>query len=312
MGWFLITRFTIQEAIRRRLFLTIAILTLLVLVLFGLLIHAAVSRMQENQVANGMDPTLPTLYAGIAISILAMWLVYLVISTMTIFLTISMISGEIEAGTFVVIVPKPLRRAEIIFGKWLGYAFILGLYTLLLSLAFMGIIYWFTAYWPTQAFAAIGMLEMSMLVLLGLITLCGAFVPTAANGAIAVMLFMGAFISSIVQFAIPAQDSMIQNITAVISLIMPTDAMWHGASFYLFPAALGVFQDFSISSVNTPFTATQPISLPLLTWGYCTAWCCRLLLCFAFSAVICSYLVKFKGLDILWSKIGAGVTIMYY
>jgi ABC-type transport system involved in multi-copper enzyme maturation permease subunit len=237
------------------------------LVLFGLLIHAATDRMQANMVANGMDPTLPTIYAGIAITILAMWLVYLVISTMTIFLTISMISGEIEAGTFVVIVPKPLRRAEIIFGKWLGYALILGLYTLLLSLSFMGIIYWFTGYWPTHAFAAIGMLEMSMLVLLGLITLCGAFVPTAANGVIAVMLFMGAFISSIVQFAIPAQDYMIQNITAVISLIMPTDAMWHGASYYLFPAAIGVLQNFTVSSVNTPFTATQPISPQLLTWA---------------------------------------------
>jgi len=267
MGWLLITRFTLQEAIRRRLFLTMAILTLLMLVLFGLLIHAAIDRMQANNVANGTDPTLPTIYAGIAITILAMWLVYLVISTMTIFLTISMISGEIEAGTFVLIVPKPLRRAEIIFGKWLGYALILGLYTLLLSLAFMGIIYWFTGYWPTYAFAAIGMLEISMLVLLGLITLCGAFVPTAANGAIAVMLFMGAFISSIVQFAIPAQDYMVQNITAVISLIMPTDAMWHGASYYLFPAAIGVLQNFSVSSVNTPFTATQPISPQLLTWA---------------------------------------------
>ena len=267
MGWLLITRFTLQEAIRRRLFLTMAILTLLMLVLFGLLIHAAIDRMQANNVANGTDPTLPTIYAGIAITILAMWLVYLVISTMTIFLTISMISGEIEAGTFVVVVPKPLRRAEIIFGKWLGYALILGLYTLLLSLAFMGIIYWFTGYWPTYAFAAIGMLEISMLVLLGLITLCGAFVPTAANGAIAVMLFMGAFISSIVQFAIPAQDYMVQNITAVISLIMPTDAMWHGASYYLFPAAIGVLQNFSVSSVNTPFTATQPISPQLLTWA---------------------------------------------
>jgi len=267
MGWLLITRFTLQEAIRRRLFLTMAILTLLMLVLFGLLIHAAIDRMQANHVANGTDPTLPTIYAGIAITILAMWLVYLVISTMTIFLTISMISGEIEAGTFVVIVPKPLRRAEIIFGKWLGYALILGLYTLLLSLAFMGIIYWFTGYWPTYAFAAIGMLEISMLVLLGLITLCGAFVPTAANGAIAVMLFMGAFISSIVQFAIPAQDYMVQNITAVISLIMPTDAMWHGASYYLFPAAIGVLQNFSVSSINTPFTATQPISPQLLTWA---------------------------------------------
>ena len=258
MGWLLITRFTLQEAIRRRLFLTMAILTLLMLVLFGLLIHAAIDRMQANNVANGTDPTLPTIYAGIAITIIAMWLV---------FLTISMISGEIEAGTFVVIVPKPLRRAEIIFGKWLGYALILGLYTLLLSLAFMGIIYWFTGYWPTHAFAAIGMLEMSMLVLLGLITLCGAFVPTVANGAIAVMLFMGAFISSIVQFAIPAQDYMVQNITAVISLIMPTDAMWHGASYYLFPAAIGVLQNFSVSSVNTPFTATQPISPQLLTWA---------------------------------------------
>jgi len=267
MGWLLITRFTLQEAIRRRLFLTMAILTLLMLVLFGLLIHAAIDRMQANHVANGTDPTLPTIYAGIAITILAMWLVYLVISTMTIFLTISMISGEIEAGTFVLIVPKPLRRAEIIFGKWLGYALILGLYTLLLSLAFMGIIYWFTGYWPTYAFAAIGMLEISMLVLLGLITLCGAFVPTAANGAIAFMLFMGAFISSIVQFAIPAQDYMVQNITAVISLIMPTDAMWHGASYYLFPAAIGVLQNFSVSSVNTPFTATQPISPQLLTWA---------------------------------------------
>ena len=267
MGWLLITRFTLQEAIRRRLFLTMAILTLLMLVLFGLLIHAAIDRMQANHVANGTDPTLPTIYAGIAITILAMWLVYLVISTMTIFLTISMISGEIEAGTFVVIVPKPLRRAEIIFGKWLGYALILGLYTLLLSLAFMGIIYWFTGYWPTYAFAAIGMLEISMLVLLGLITLCGAFVPTAANGVIAVMLFMGAFISSIVQFAIPAQDYMVQNITAVISLIMPTDAMWHGASYYLFPAAIGVLQNFSVSSINTPFTATQPISPQLLTWA---------------------------------------------
>ena len=267
MGWLLITRFTLQEAIRRRLFLTMAILTLLMLVLFGLLIHVAIDRMQANHVANGTDPTLPTIYAGIAITILAMWLVYLVISTMTIFLTISMISGEIEAGTFVLIVPKPLRRAEIIFGKWLGYALILGLYTLLLSLAFMGIIYWFTGYWPTYAFAAIGMLEISMLVLLGLITLCGAFVPTAANGAIAVMLFMGAFISSIVQFAIPAQDYMVQNITAVISLIMPTDAMWHGASYYLFPAAIGVLQNFSVSSVNTPFTATQPISPQLLTWA---------------------------------------------
>src|SRR5437763_4961940 len=266
MGLLLITRFTIQEAFHRWLLLTMLLLNILLLAVFALMLNAAYS----NQLAHAplqSNPQLFLLEFDMIITILSVWAAYLLSGAMTIVLSINMTSGEIEAGTFSVIVSKPLRRAEIIFGKWLGYALILGLYTLLLSLAFMGIIYWFTGYWPTYAFAAIGMLEISMLVLLGLITLCGAFVPTAANGAIAVMLFMGAFISSIVQFAIPAQDYMVQNITAVISLIMPTDAMWHGASYYLFPAAIGVLQNFSVSSVNTPFTATQPISPQLLTWA---------------------------------------------
>lgn len=266
MGLLLITRFTLQEALRRRLFLTMAILSVLLLGLFALLLNAAVSQLDIDPNATPVVQQQAILAAGIIITFPAMWLVYLLSSILTVFLTIGMISGEIDAGTFAVIVPKPLHRAEIIFGKWLGFALILSIYTALMSLAFMGIVNWITGYWPTQAFTAIGMLELSMLVLLGLTTLGGAFVPTSANGAIAFMLFIAAFISSIIQFAVPAENHVVQNTTTILSLIMPTDAIWHGASFYLLPAALLGALGVSANSINTPFTSTQPVAPALLVW----------------------------------------------
>ena len=246
-------------------------LSVLLLALFAWLLSNIVGRMQSFDTVTGGEARLKLLLAGVSLTIPAMWLVYLLSSILTIFLTIGMISGEIEAGTFVVIVPKPLRRGEIVFGKWLGFALILGAYTALMSLAFMGVINWFTGYWPTQAFSAIAMLELSMLVLLGLTTLGGAFVPTAANGAIAIMLFIGALISSIVQSAQNVapralQNDVLQNTATIISLIMPTDAIWHGASFYLLPAALlAGLQENSIG--DTPFTSTQPVAPVLLIWA---------------------------------------------
>lgn len=270
MGLLLITRFTLQEAIRRKLFLAMAILSILLLILFALLLKAAVGQSDAINAQQGMSAfqmQQVNLQAGIVLAFPAMWLVYLLSGASTIFLTAGMISGEIEAGTFVVIVPKPIRRMEIILGKWLGYALILSVYTAIMALAFLAIINWTSGYYPAQAWSVIGMLELSMLVLLALTTLCGALFPTAANGAIAFMLFISAFISSIVQFAVPQDNHVVQNIVTFVNLIIPTDAIWHGASFYLIPrAVLGGLQGFGSAALNTPFTSAASIAPALLFW----------------------------------------------
>ena len=157
MGLLLITRFTLQEAIRRRLFLVIVILTALLLVLFILLFSAV---LQADLTSNpNINLQLESLASGIMLTLPTLWIVYLQCCVMTIFLTVGMISSEVEAGTFSVIVPKPLRRAEIILGKWLGYALILSVYTALLFFCYTGIIYWKTGYWSMQILNALGMLE---------------------------------------------------------------------------------------------------------------------------------------------------------
>lgn len=270
MGLLLITRFTLQEAIRRRLFLSVVILSTLLLAAFAILLNIAVNMVQPD---GGTSARLQLLGGGVVITILVTWLVYLLSSLLTILLTAGMISSEVEAGTFSVIVPKPLARAEIVFGKWLAYALILSVYTAFLFFAFLGIIYWETGYWPWQAFSAFGMLDLVTLALLALTTLGSSLVPTMVNGAIALVLFIGAPIANLVQFivrVIPSshvQSQAMQNVTTIISLIMPTDALWHGVSYYLLPnTATFLMLGLSTDSFNTPFTSAEPIAGALLIW----------------------------------------------
>jgi ABC-type transport system involved in multi-copper enzyme maturation permease subunit len=277
MGLLLITRFTLLEAIRRRLFLAVVILSILIIGAFTILLSIVIN-VSLSSSDNGTDTQLYLLGGGVIITVLAIWMVYLLSSTLTIVFTANMISGEVEAGTFAIIVPKPLTRVEIILGKWLGYALIVCVYTALMFLSFLAVIYWKTGYWPTGALSALGMLELGMLALLGITTLGSSLVPTIVNGAIALMLFIGAPTASIVQFVVqflkPTSLQTVQNITTIINLIIPTDALWHGASFFLLPPAADfITLGISAQTFNTPFTSGQPVAPALLVWTalYCIA-----------------------------------------
>lgn len=271
MGLLLMTRFTLQEALRRRLFLAVVILSASMLAVFAILLSVAMNFLLSNNSSN-LSPQLYLISGGIFIAVLVSWMVYLLSSLLTIVLSANMISGEIDAGTFAVIVPKPLSRTEIVLGKWLGYALILCVYTALLFLSFLAVIYWQTGYWPPQVLNALGTLELETLTLLGITTLGSALVPTIVNGAIALILFIVAPISSIIQFIVQtiaqAQDQTMQNIAIIINLVIPTDALWHGTSFYLLPsenlfAILGV----SVRNFNTPFTSAEPVTVAFLFWA---------------------------------------------
>jgi ABC-type transport system involved in multi-copper enzyme maturation permease subunit len=277
MGLLYITRFTLLEAFRRRLFLAVLILSVVIVAAFATLL-LLVLHSPLNTSTTVPNTQLYILGEGAILTVLAIWMVYLLSSTLTIVFTANMISGEVEAGTFAILVPKPLTRVQIVAGKWLGYALIVCVYTALMVLAFLAVIHWQTGYWPTNAFAALGLLELGMLVLLGITTLGSALVPTMVNGAVALMLFIGAPIASVAQFAVqilnlPSSQT-VQSITTVINLIIPTDALWHGAAFYLIPPTANfITMGISPLAFNTPFTSGQPAPTALLIWAilYCIA-----------------------------------------
>ncbi len=214
---------------------------------------------------------------GAIITILALWMVYLLSSMLTIVFTANMISGEVEAGTFAILVPKPLTRADIVVGKWLGYA----AHCVRLHRADVSgvsrrhpLADWLLA--ERRSAPRSVLLELGMLALLGITTLGSSLVPTVVNGAIALMLFVAAPMASIVQFVVqilnPTSAPTVQSISTVISLVIPTDALWHGAAFFLLPpTASFITLGISAGNFNTPFTSGQPVAPALLVWAilYC-------------------------------------------
>ena len=280
MGLLLMARFTIQEVLRRRLFLALFLLSVLLITAYAFLLHAAIdAALGRPVVEGGVSNDMLLWVSGIFVSIPSIWLVYLISGMLTIFLAVGMISSEIDAGTFAIIVPKPLLRAEIVLGKWLGHALILGVYTAMLFFVFLGVVFWLTGYWPDQALEALFLLELAMLALLGLATLGSTLVSTVVNGAVIMILFLSApiagLISSVLSLMASAQGTLasssgtMQNITTIINLIIPTDALWHGSAFYLLPTgAINLLQsqDMSAAVFNLPLLNAAPIPGPLLVW----------------------------------------------
>jgi Cu-processing system permease protein len=270
MGILLMARFTLQEAFHRWLLFAMLLLNLLLLGVFALMLNSVYTS-EVARSASLADPQLNLLKLSFSMSILSAWAVYLLSGALTIVLTVGMTSSEIEAGTFAMTVTKPLRRSDIIFGKWLGYALIVCVYTAMLFFTFLGIIFLQTGYWPQEALLSLGMIELSTLVLLALTTFGSACFPTLVNGAIAIMLFIGAPLASFVQLITSNPGQTAQNITTTLNLIIPTDALWHGASFYLIPSFISQLGLGPLADLNTPFTSIQPIAPGILIWAilYC-------------------------------------------
>src|SRR5579864_1289474 len=126
-----IARFTLQEAISRRLILAGILISLGYIGLFALGFHFAYDR--QSQFSTSAEERLSM---GIAFATLTLFGVYVVnylASFLALFLSVASISGEIDSGTLHAILARPIRRSEFVIGRWLGYACMIGVYVVAMT-----------------------------------------------------------------------------------------------------------------------------------------------------------------------------------
>ena len=113
-----IARFTLQEAISRRLVLAGVIISLGFIGLFTLGFHFAYDKSLEN-----LTSPESRLSLGVAFATLTLFGVYVVnylASFLALFLSVGAVSSEIDTGTLHAVLARPLRRSEFIVGRWLA------------------------------------------------------------------------------------------------------------------------------------------------------------------------------------------------
>jgi ABC-type transport system involved in multi-copper enzyme maturation permease subunit len=245
-----IAKLTFREASRRKILLAALLLGVLFLTIYGLGYHFIIRDATEgfgeerkfmiNQVSNFL------LMAG-------MYVVNMLTAMMTVLTSVDTLSGEIQSGAIQTVVAKPVRRWEIVAGKWLGFAAMLTLYLLLMGGGVMAIVYLRSGYTAPHPLQALSLMWLNAVILLGISLLGGASLSTLANGVLVFGLFGIAFIGGWIEqigafMPDPATNQTAMNIGVITSLIMPSEALWKRAAFELQSPLLTMMGD-------TPFTA---------------------------------------------------------
>jgi ABC-type transport system involved in multi-copper enzyme maturation permease subunit len=260
----ILSKLTFREAIRRRIMLAGLILGVSFLIIFSIGFHFILT--QVRSIAATSAPSQGIARIADIESMNAFVMMGLYAAT---FLSIAMaallgadtLAGEINSGTIQTIVTKPIRRSDVVLGKWLGFAGLLGLYLLLMAGGIIVSVFFQTSYVPNHLLIGLSLIYLEALLVMTITLMCSAAFPALATGGIVFGLYGLAFIGGwIEQFG-----SMIQNQTAVkigiiTSLIIPSEALWRRAAFEMQSPLSGVLG-------MSPFAATSVPSLLMVIYA---------------------------------------------
>ncbi|MFL6224801.1 MAG: ABC transporter permease, partial [Actinomycetes bacterium] len=125
-------------------------------------------------------------------------------------------------------------------------------------------------YQPGDVTRVVGLMILEVLILLAVSLLGSTVLPTLANGVVMLALFGLAWLGGIIGFigTIPPGNELMANLGTAVSLLLPADAVWRGASFHVLPPSFLVASSFTNGEdVGLPFASTAPIAPAMLVWA---------------------------------------------
>jgi ABC-type transport system involved in multi-copper enzyme maturation permease subunit len=260
-----VARLTVREASRRRVVWALLVLTVALLALsawgFSKLI--------------GLDTELGSMTSGearLVASILLNLIMFgmsLIAAIGTAFLAGPTLAGEVESGQALAILARPVRRSQVLLGKWLGlvtfgcgYVVVAGLAQILVVRATVG-------YWPPSPAAGLALLAAETVVLLTLALLLSSVISPMASGIVAVGLFGATWIAGVVGALGGALGNEgVERVGTVSRIVLPTDGLWRGA--------MNAFQDpgalLQMGSEQGGFPFLSPAALTPAYLGWAVVW----------------------------------------
>lgn len=258
-----IARFTIQEAISRRLILAGALLSLAFLGLFAF--GFGLIYQNDSSLSGPLSDAQEQAAFGTIMTVLGLYAVNFLAGFLALFLTVGAISGEIDSGALHAVLARPLRRAEFVIGRWLAYAGLASVYVGLMAGLLLLSARLISGYTTPDPVRATLLMMLAAVVLLTLSLFGSTLLSTLANGVVVFSMFGLARLAGIIEFigGILANEAML-NVGTTVSLLIPSDAIWRGASYYiqspLFLAGMNAGE-------GIPFAGTSPPATPMVVWA---------------------------------------------
>jgi Cu-processing system permease protein len=253
-----IARMTFLEARMRKMLWAVILLGLAFLGVYTAgfyFMYRDISSAMSGSLAQMMEPLNFFVMAGL-------YGVNFLVVMLAVLASVDTLSGEIASGTIHTVVTKPLRRWEVVAGKWLGLAIMLSVFAAVMSAALIGIVWAIAGYLPPNPVAGVALILVEGLVVLTLSILGGTRLSSLTNGVVVFMLYGLAFIAGwIEQIGAFLHSEAAVDIGIVVSLLMPSEAMWKRAAYLMQPPFL---RELGFSS--TPFGAASAPSSAMVVY----------------------------------------------
>ncbi|AIZ44386.1 ABC transporter permease [Deinococcus radiopugnans] len=265
----LIAELSLREAVRKRLVSVLLILSVLFIGFYLYGIYRLELNLNERAVDAGLDgrsttglSNLPVMYAAM----FGMYLVYFLGALMSVLSTVGAVSGDIENGVMQSVIARPISRAQLVLGRWIGFTVVNVVYVALLGIALLVGVYAITGYLPPAPAPALGLILLSVTLLTALTVLGSTLFTTLANGIGVFVLYGAGFTGGILSAIGTLSDTQIlTTLGRVANVVMPTNALWLGASYLLQPDSL--LEISRRTGGANPFFGADPIAPTLVLWA---------------------------------------------
>jgi Cu-processing system permease protein len=258
MGMWILAGVTFREAARKKLLLMALVAGLAFLALFGTGVHF---QAREFARRGASMPPLIRREAMNAFLMIGLYAADLLAVVMTVLTSVDTLSGEIASGTIQAVATKPVRRWQILLGKWLGFVGMLTVYVVLMVGGVMVVALLVGGSAPHHPLAGAALIWLECLVALSVTFCFGARFSTLTNGVLALGLHGLAFLGGwIEQVGALTQSPRAVALGIVTSVIMPSESLWRRAAFEM--------QSPIVASLNvTPFSNASVPSRAMVAYA---------------------------------------------
>jgi ABC-type transport system involved in multi-copper enzyme maturation permease subunit len=262
-----ITHLTLAEARRRRIVTAAALCGAAFLAVFASGVFFAFNQLEREQTDTFIQRQATVTLLNMAGLYAANFLAVL----FAVLLPVDTLSGEVESGIMQTVASKPIRRSEILLGKWLAHGAIVIGYLLVLSGGVVFVIRVAGGFVPLDLERGLPLMMLEVLLLMTVAVAGGTRFSTVTNGITALGFYGIAFVGGwMEQVSVILQISSLRTVGIIASLISPPDALWRMAAYYFQPAIVRDLAPavFTTASLPSPLMVWWAVGFMLLTLAW--------------------------------------------
>jgi ABC-2 type transport system permease protein len=253
---------TLREMARRRVLWVLAALVVASVILVGWGTERLVTLARED----GSSEIEIQIGVGQVLIFIAFMFSY-VLAMSAAFLAAPAIASDVETGTVHAMLARPLRRSELVVGRWLGLSIVIAAYAALSGLLAIGVVALVSGHQPPEPLTAVAYLAFEAIAVLTVALTLGTRLPGIAAGAITVVLFgVGWFVGVLGNLSVAFSAPSLQAIAEAGRILLPTDGLWRGVIYGLEPPLVLLMSVGRTAEAN-PFFAPSPPPVAFTAWS---------------------------------------------